>query len=99
MKVALDEIEIVGVPTTIPLHRVLVRDDRFIRGEFDTTYLNEIVPHVNSEIMRLEKAAAIVAAAGKFRNPTRMISHHRGEPSNWRTAARAHLMKKEGHGW
>ncbi len=43
MKVALDETEIIGLPTTIPLHRELMRDERFVRGDFDTTYLNTVL--------------------------------------------------------
>ena len=93
MKVALDEIEILGVPTTVPLHRELMRDERFIRGEFDTTYLNEILPHLKSSIREFERIAAVVAAVERMKNPA---NHHikrgHGLTSRWRTAARTQLM-------
>jgi len=37
---ALDEFLIEGVPTNIPLHRQIVRDEHFIKGELDTGYLD-----------------------------------------------------------
>ncbi len=36
---ALDEFIIEGVKTTIPFHKQLLRDERFISGEFDTKFL------------------------------------------------------------
>lgn len=37
---ALDEYQIVGVKTTLPFHRRLVDDERFIAGDIDTRYLD-----------------------------------------------------------
>ncbi len=37
--VALDEFAIYGVETTLPFHRELVRDEKFIRGELSTTFI------------------------------------------------------------
>jgi len=36
---ALDEFVIEGVKTTIPFHQQLLRDERFIKGDFDTRFL------------------------------------------------------------
>lgn len=89
MKVALDEIEIIGIPTTVPLHTTLMRDDRFIRGDFDTTYLNEVIPRMNSNLANLEAFAVVAAAVAKMRRPTRpnAVPNHEGI-SKWRLAAR-----------
>ena len=40
-KRALDEFYIEGFPTNIPLHREIVRDDDFIAGTFNTSYLDK----------------------------------------------------------
>jgi acetyl/propionyl-CoA carboxylase alpha subunit len=93
MRVALDEIEIVGVPTTVPLHRTLMRDDRFIRGEFDTTYLDNALSRMNVDLSRLEKFAAAAAVAAKLSAPPTI----KDEPSDkmisrWRTSARTQLI-------
>lgn len=92
MKVALDETEIIGLPTTIPLHRELMRDESFVRGDFDTTYLNEFLPRMNSTILQYEKFAAAVAAVGKMRSPSRRNGMTTAKPSRWRTTARTQLM-------
>ncbi len=99
MKVALDELEVVGVPTTIPLHRELMRDDRFIQGAFDTTYLNELLPRMNSNLMDLERYAAVVAAASRLKSPPRTTTDDTGkETSRWRRSARTDLMTGHRHG-
>ena len=38
--VSLDEFSISGINTTIPFHRELVRNERFIRGEMDTNFIH-----------------------------------------------------------
>ena len=40
-KRALDEFYIEGFPTNIPLHREIVRDEDFINGTFNTSYLDK----------------------------------------------------------
>lgn len=92
MRVAIDEMEILGVPTTIPLHRELMMDSGFIQGNFDTTFLNGILPHLHSTIDEMEKIAAVVGAVEKLKTPTsRHLNSHKIS-SGWRTAARTHLM-------
>jgi len=44
---ALDEFLIEGVPTNIPLHRQIVRDQDFIDGKLDTGYLDTKLQHFN----------------------------------------------------
>lgn len=44
---ALDEFLIEGVPTNVPLHRQIVRDEHFIKGELDTGYLDTKLQHFN----------------------------------------------------
>jgi acetyl/propionyl-CoA carboxylase alpha subunit len=93
MKVALDEIEIVGVPTTVPLHRGLMRDDRFIRGDFDTNYLNDVLPRISSDLLDLEKFAVVAAAASRTMIPTPTTTPSAtSEASRWRTLARTQGM-------
>ena len=92
MRVAIDEMEILGVPTTVPLHRELMRDECFIQGEFDTTYLNGILPHLNSSIDEMEKMAAVVGAVERSKASASKHSNTHKSSSRWRTAARTHLM-------
>ncbi len=94
MKVALDEIEIIGVPTTIPLHRLLMRDEGFVAGAFDTTYLNGVLPRMNANFLTLEKFAAVAASTSRIRNPPTTIEHRNGGTLRWRMAARAEQMRE-----
>ena len=92
MKIALDETEIIGVPTTIPLHRELMRDETFVSGNFDTTYLNEFLPRLDENILQYEKLAAIAAAAVRAKAPSTRNVVPTTKPSRWRTMARTQLM-------
>ena len=46
-KRALDEFHIEGFQTNIPLHREIVRDEKFIAGRFDTSYLDQNLQKFN----------------------------------------------------
>lgn len=95
MKVALDEIEISGVPTTIPLHRVLMNDRRFNIGDFHTDYLNDILPSVDAYVEHLEKFAAVAAVMGKMTNPGCATARHTAsQGSRWREHARSLHMTR-----
>ena len=94
MQVALDEIEIVGVPTTVPLHVELMRDENFVNGNFDTTFLNGFMPRLNSRIDTYERLAAIVAAIERSRSPKTWQDSHRLKGSRWRAAARTQQIGK-----
>jgi len=41
MQRALDEFIIEGIKTTVPFHQRLLRDENFIKGDFNTGFLND----------------------------------------------------------
>jgi acetyl-CoA carboxylase biotin carboxylase subunit len=41
MRVALDEFVVEGIATTIPLHRRLIQEPRFLAGELHTRFVEE----------------------------------------------------------
>ena len=41
MKRALDEYIVEGVKTTVPFHRQLMENEKFISGKFDTSFMND----------------------------------------------------------
>jgi len=94
MRVALEETEIIGVPTTVPLHIELMHDDNFVKGDFDTTYLNGFAPRLNSRIASYEKLAAVVAAVEKTRSPMAWRTEPHPKQSRWRTASRTESMTR-----
>ncbi len=65
---ALDEFIIGGIPTNIPLHREIVRDEDFKEGLFDTTYLDKKLPTFTMDVVQQieeeeEKHARVAAIA------------------------------------
>lgn len=68
---ALDEFIISGVPTNIVLHRQIVREDDFIKGKFDTSYLDNKMPsfsleainEIDQEEQKLNNLSAAIMAA------------------------------------
>lgn len=91
MMVALDEMQIVGISTTIPLHKTVMRDGRFNNGDFDTTYLANVLPQMNAEIDRLERFVA-VAASVQSCLPRSVAAQISAKPSGWRTYSRTHAF-------
>ncbi len=63
---ALDEFIIRGIPTNLQLHREIIRDEDFIRGDFDTSFLdnklNEYSYKIENEVQKDIIALAISAA-------------------------------------
>ena len=43
MEIALEEIIVEGIKTTIPFHRLAIRDDRFQRGDLDTHFVDHLL--------------------------------------------------------
>jgi acetyl-CoA carboxylase biotin carboxylase subunit len=60
MQVALNEMVVEGVKTTIPVHQAILEDRKFLRGNYHTQFLDEMLsgwrPHT---IISLEEIAAI----------------------------------------
>jgi acetyl-CoA carboxylase biotin carboxylase subunit len=48
MRRALDEFHVAGVATTIPLHRRILRNSHFIRGDYSTRFLDEMLSSPSS---------------------------------------------------
>jgi acetyl-CoA carboxylase biotin carboxylase subunit len=89
MRVALDEIEIIGIPTTVLLHRAIMHDDEFVQGEFNTGYLERILPRMNSNLQELQDFAIVAAAAYKITAPVAPKQIESPDKrSRWRAYAR-----------
>ncbi len=70
---ALDEFFIDGVPTNIPLHREIVRDQDFIDGRFTTNYLDtkleqfnlDAINHLEEEEKRMQQISSLIETIKK----------------------------------
>lgn len=59
---ALDELAIIGVPTSQPFHRRVMREPHFCRGDYDTGYLEAVGAQLLNQLPS-EEAARVVALA------------------------------------
>ncbi len=64
-KRALDEFQVRGVPTNLPLLRQIVRDKDFMEGKFDTSYIDKKLPtfKLKPDKENEEDLATVIAAA------------------------------------
>lgn len=88
MKGALSELEIIGIPTTIPLHQSIMVDSQFNAGKFSTTYLDILGPTLREALARLEEDAAALGAANRAIRKT--LKNTRVHRSSWRMALQMH---------
>ena len=95
---ALDEYRIVGVKTTLPFFRWLIRQPAFEEGRFDTTFLDRVLaeragvpfaePTPDDEI-----DAAIVAAVATWRRKSVVETTVAASNDAWRRAARTENLR------
>ncbi|MCS6913744.1 MAG: acetyl-CoA carboxylase biotin carboxylase subunit [Myxococcales bacterium] len=90
MRRALDEYRIGGIKTNLPFHRRVMREPDFVRGQYDTGYIEAhkavlLAPYVPEEasLELAAQAAAIHAAALRESLPPRRADGGT-EPSAWR---------------
>ncbi len=105
MRRALDEMAIKGVQVNIPLHRIIMQDEAFLRGEMSTSFLKdrnigkELAKVRRQEIgRRRELVAALAAAAaashGALRWRTERFRTKSEKPRAWAQAGREALQKR-----
>ena len=80
MKRALSEYIILGVKTTIPFHKAILRNPNFISGDLNTHFIDQYKNGIESEMVNViaedlkstfmpsKKIAAISAAVGSYLN-------------------------------
>jgi acetyl-CoA carboxylase biotin carboxylase subunit len=101
MRRALEELVIVGIPTSQPFHLRVMADPDFERGDVDITYLERVGPRLlaadpPAELLRplavaaalIAEAARAAAAAARQPPPGAAQGARRAGPSAWVQAAR-----------
>ncbi len=105
MRRALDEISIKGVQVNVPLHRIIMSDEAFLRGEMSTSFLTD--RNIGKELAKIrtremgrkrELVAALAAAAaasqGALQWRTERFTASSEKPSSWAQAGREALHKR-----
>jgi acetyl-CoA carboxylase biotin carboxylase subunit len=100
MRRALDEYLIEGVPTTIGFHQRALRDERFVRGELHTGFVQEMDPAPGgdpadaaaAEMEDLAVIAAALATQGRP-SPPEGANGAAGRGAHWKLAGRRRHME------
>jgi acetyl-CoA carboxylase biotin carboxylase subunit len=95
---ALDEYRVVGVKTTLPFFRWLVRQPEFVRAEFSTTYLDALLaerdaPFVAANDLERDEAAIAAALGAWSRAHHASVGSGGGLASAWRRAGRLDSLR------
>ena len=91
MSRALREYVVGGFPTTIPFHRRVMHDPRFLSGDYNTGYLSKMPPREEAAPEREEqirKVAIMVAAVAVYRRKTAGTVRTSPAGSTWKRTAR-----------
>ncbi len=98
---ALDEYIVEGVPTTVPFHQRAMRDDRFIRGDLHTGFVQEMNGYhaLSPEQTVLLEDLAVIAAALASGSGNGTVAHDGRAPARpdfgtgWKMAGRRRAME------
>jgi len=104
MKNALEEYQIEGIDTTIPLHKKILDNECFRRGEIDTNFVQEKIGSQLTEEIEGEEIAALLAALAVSQNRGReglsVIPFRRTEPpSAWKWTRRRNSTHSRTFAW
>jgi acetyl-CoA carboxylase, biotin carboxylase subunit len=96
MRRALDELVIVGLRTTQGFHRRVMDDPRFVRGDYDTTYVETEAPLLIADLGTEEREVVAVAAAMLEEDHRRvtLAAPHAPMLSPWVIAARREALRE-----
>ena len=57
----LDGVQIRGVPTNIPLQKLVLKDDVFRQGDYDTTYLPSLLDRIDTHVLTSDRSSGAAA--------------------------------------
>jgi len=81
LKRALDEIALIGPPTTLPIHQLIVRHPEFVSGRYNTDSLKRELP----EDALSEAEARDLAVAAAIAYARRNLAAQPSSPERWQT--------------
>ena len=92
MQRALDEYRIGGISTSLPFHRIAMETDDFVKGIYDTSFVDSLLPSRAPECEEHRLAAVVAAVILHHREahrPAAALSHSKEQPNSlWRLVSR-----------
>jgi acetyl-CoA carboxylase biotin carboxylase subunit len=95
MRRALDEYRVEGISTTIPFFTFIMNNPDFIDANFDTGYIDRILPTIDfaHDASEMNTDAAIAAAAILAFEQAQNVKLPEDAPSRWRDAGRVEALR------
>lgn len=95
MKRALREYQIHGIKTTIPFHRLVMENEKFKNGDYNTTFIDNVLGKIKYKKKNYEIAAIAVVIKKRMKEMRILISDEKVESvSPWKLAARNSMLRK-----
>jgi len=93
MKRALEEYRIIGIRTNIPFHQNLLQDPDFLAGNFNTLFVQDVLPplsasHQDKTLAEIAALAATLAAHEQSERAALEIQRSKRDLSNWKWVSR-----------
>jgi acetyl/propionyl-CoA carboxylase alpha subunit len=93
MKRALEEYRIIGIRTNIPFHQNLLQNPDFLAGNFNTQFVQDVLPplsasHQDKTLSEIAALAATLAAYEQNQQSVLDIQRSKRDLSNWKWASR-----------
>ncbi len=85
MSVALKEMSVEGVQTTIPVHQMLMENRLFVRGSYHTQLLDRLLPDWKAPVPVTPAEAAGIYLALKNQMALQGMASQQMKPSGWRS--------------
>lgn len=95
LRQALRESTIAGIATTLGFFRDLLADSRFLRGAFDTGFLERGL-ETNAALSEEARVAAMLAVVSAWGGRTASRTAPSSEPSRWKARGRAAMLDRRG---
>ncbi len=93
MKRALEEYRIIGIRTNIPFHQNLLQNPDFLAGNFNTQFVQDVLPplsasHQDKTLSEIAALAATLAAYEQCQRSALDIQQSKRDLSNWKWVSR-----------
>lgn len=95
MKRALTEYVIQGIKTSIPFHSLVMRNVRFLKGDYDTTFIDKVLGKVQYEKIYHEIAAitSVIQQLSQERQVSKKGTSGGARMNAWKMAGRRSMMR------
>jgi acetyl-CoA carboxylase biotin carboxylase subunit len=99
MRRALEEYKIIGIRTNIPFHQLMMDSTRFMAGQYDTRFVEEVfsieaAAEIKKDHTDIAAVLATLVAHQQTRRAAHIIQRNERDTSNWKWVGRWERMQR-----